>query len=85
MMNYVSTFIKYPEMETLKTVKSDSYDSLNHICRHDYTFFETLPPKEFIIEIRVAKTYSYDGSFLADTHLLHNVFNIKTLEEIKKL
>lgn len=85
MIKYVSTFIKYPEMETLKTVKSDSYDSLNHICRHDYTFFETLPPKEFIIEIRVANTYSDDGSLLAETHLLHNVYNLNTLEEIKKL
>lgn len=85
MTEYVSTFIKYPEMETLKVFKSDNYGSLNHICMSDYTFFESLPPKEFIMELKVAKNYSEHGVLLCETHLLHNVFNINALEEIEKL
>lgn len=86
MRKYVSTFIKYPEMETLKTCEYEEYDFIfRHTSGHESTFFETIPPKEFIMEIRVSRMIADDGSLLAETHLLHNVYNLNTLEEIKKL
>lgn len=81
MIEHISTFVKYPEQEILKVTKSDC----DHIYTHRNTFFENIPAKEFIVEFRVAKTYSKDGFLLCETHLLHNVFNLNALEEIKKI
>ena len=81
MIEHISTFVKYPEMEVIKVTKSDC----DHIYNHKTTEFKEFPPKEFIVEFRVAKTYSKDGFLLCETHLLHNVFNLNALEEIKKI
>lgn len=81
MVEHISTFVKYPEMEVIKVTKSDC----DHIYKHGNTEFKEFPPKEFIVEFRVAKRYSKNGVLLCETHLLHNVFNINALEDIKKI
>lgn len=81
MIEGVLTFVKYPEMEVLKVTSTNC----SNLYKKEYLSFDTLPPKEFIVEFRVAKTYSDNGVLLCETHLLHNVFNINALEEIEKL